>query len=105
MRIVRAHLGESIPYANSFGDVWSTTWASDDALYTVSDDTHGFDDACGLQGSNLAINRITGEPPDLHGVTINPMREYGHIAYFLEDDGMWKANGLTCVDGVLYLSV
>ncbi len=104
MRIVRAHLGAAIPYHESCGDLWTTTWADDDALYSASDDTLGFDRAC---ESNLAINRIDGVlPPDIRGVTVNAMRQFGALAEFRDEDGgMWKANGLSCVDGVLYLSV
>jgi hypothetical protein len=97
-------LGEAIRYPQSHGDVWTTTWADDGALHSVSDDTWGFDRAC---RSNLAVHRVTGDlPPDIRGETINCMGEFGGLAEFLpEDDGMWKANGLTCLDGVLYLSV
>ena len=104
MRIVGAQLGEAVRYPDSHGDNWYSTWADDGALYSVSDDTRGFDRAC---SSNLAIHRITGEaPPELHGETINPMPEYGGWGEFLpQDDAMWKGNGLACIDGVLYLSV
>ena len=104
MRIIRAHLGAAIPYHESCGDLWTTTWAGDGALYSASDDTLGFDRAC---ESNLAINRIDGDaPPNIHGVTINAMDQFGRLAEFRpEDDGMWKASGLICLDGTLYLSV
>lgn len=102
--ILSAHLGEPITYGDSFGDVWSTTWADDNYLYSVSDDTNGFKNAC---DSNLAINRISGEmPPDLEGTTINPMSDYGKMVGIAPlDGGNWKAGGLTCVEGVLYLAV
>lgn len=103
MRIEGAELGQAIPVGNSYGDVWSTTWAEDDALYTVSDDTKGFDEAC---SSNLAVHRLTGdEPSKLQAETVNCMTEYGEINEILEDAACWKANGMTCIDGVLYLSV
>ena len=80
-RIVRAQIGPSIRIPHSYGDVWTTTWADDDNLYAVADDTTGFNNAC---NSDLAIQRITGSaPPNLPGVTINPMKEYGPIATFL----------------------
>ena len=88
---------------NSYGDVWATAWADDDLLYTVSDDTHGFDDSC---NSNLAISVLSGDQAqDLRGRTVNPMKEYGACNEEGPDGATWKANGLTCVDGVLYLSV
>jgi hypothetical protein len=105
MHIVRAHLGPAIPCSGqSHGDLWSTAWADDGALYSASDDTHGFDNVC---NSNLAVNRITGDtPPNLQGKTINCMEAYGGSSEFLPaDGGMWKANGITCLDGVLYMSV
>jgi hypothetical protein len=101
---LKLHLGQSIPLANCAGDLWSTTWADDDNLYAASDDTSGFKNVC---SSNLAINRISGSgPPDLQGFTINCMAAYGRASETRkEDGGMWKACGLTCVDGILYLSV
>jgi len=104
MRIRTAHLGEPVQCPRSSGDLWTATWAEDGDLYVASDDTSAFDGAC---GSNLAISRVIGDvPPDLRGVTINCMKEYGGGSETRrEDGGMWKACGLTCVDGVLYMSV
>lgn len=102
--LLRAQLGEAIRYPESHGDLWTATWADDDNLYVASDDTQGFDKGC---SSNLAINKMTGNmPPDVHGVTINGMKEYGGWGELRKEDGaMWKACGLTSVNGVLYLSV
>ena len=103
MKIISGHFGQATRYPNSHGDVWTTTWVGDGALYSVSDDTYGIDRAA---NSNLAVHRIVGDmPPNIRAETINPMREYGHLAQFLDDDGMWKANGLTCIDDVLYMSI
>jgi hypothetical protein len=101
---LRAHLGGAIRYPESHGDLWTATWADDDNLYVASDDTQGFDKAC---SSNLAMSKIKGGmPPDVHGVTINAMSEFGGWGELRKEDGaMWKACGLTSVDGVLYLSV
>jgi len=103
-RVLKVHLGKATRCPESGGDLWTATWADDDNLYVASDDTSGFNGAC---GSNLAVNRISGRmPPDLHGVTINCMKEFGGGSETrVEDGGMWKACGLTCVDGVLYMSV
>ena len=38
-RILKAQTGNAVRLANRSGDVWTTTWADDDNLYTVSDDT------------------------------------------------------------------
>jgi hypothetical protein len=101
-RIVNAHIGDGIRLPNCSGDVWTTTWADDDHLYSVTDDTTGFNKAC---NSNLAVQRITGgPPPNIQGDTVNPMAEFGKAAELKEDGASWKASGLTCVDGVLYLA-
>lgn len=99
-----AHLGKPVQLAGSGGDTWIAAWADDGELYVTSDDTSGFRNAC---NSNLAINRVTGAmPPNLHGETVNCMKEYGGGSETRkEDGGMWKACGITCVDGVLYMAV
>jgi|SRR5579875_97752 len=101
---IAATLGEHITYSNSEGSVLSDTWADDDSLYNVSDDTEGFNKAC---NSKLAVKRTNGViPHDHEGVTVNPMLEYGHAKETIPiDGGTWKGSGLTCVDGVLGLSV
>lgn len=106
MRIARARFGNPIRPQTSFGDVWTTTWADDDALYSVSDDTMGFDNSLAPEGSNVAIHRLTGDAPQVRGLTINPMSQLGSFSQvYPEDDATWKANGLACIDGVLYLSI
>jgi hypothetical protein len=102
-RIVKAHLGKEILYTNSKGDTWTATWADDNSLYASSDDTFGFNRVC---DSNLGVHRIMGgPPPNIQGVTINPMNEFGKRGELKSDDASWKACGLICVDGVLYFSV
>jgi hypothetical protein len=102
--IASAHLGNAVACEGSRGDVWTTTWADDHQLYSVSDDTTGFDNAC---SSNLAVHSIVGEtPPNLRGKTVNPMKQFGAWAEVNPGDGAsWKASGLVSVDGVLYLSI
>ena len=102
--IIRASLGDAIVVPDSMGDTWSAAWADDGGLYVSSDDTKGFKDAC---NSNLAISRLTGDAPAaLRGTTVNCMKEFGEGSETLrQDGGMWKACGLTCVDGILYLAV
>ena len=102
-RIVKAQIGNSVRIPNCSGDVWTTTWADDNNLYSVTDDTTGFNKAC---DSNLAVQRVTGgPPPNLQGETVNAMREFGKGGELKTDNASWKASGLTCVDGVLYLAV
>jgi hypothetical protein len=104
MRIVGATLGDAIriqPEGN--GDVWATTWAGDGNLYSAADDAIGFGEEC---RSNLAVFRIEGEePPHLLGSMVNPMSDYGALTELGPDHACWKANGLTCIEGVLYLGV
>jgi len=102
-----ARLGAPTKLAGSGGDTWIAAWADDDTLYVTSDDTSGFDNACGKSASNLAVNRVSGSmPPQLRGETVNCMKEYGLGSETKrEDGGMWKACGITCVDGILYMGV
>ena len=95
------YLSEPLLYPKSHGDVWSCTWAEDDLLYSVADDTHGVADAC---DSNLAMHVLKGCPPSHCLETINPMSDYGSLQFHDGFDS-WKANGLVSVDGVLYLGV
>jgi hypothetical protein len=102
-RIVGATIGRAVRLRGSHGDLWSAAWADDDELYVASDDTFGFDRAA---DSNLAVNRVIGAiPPDLAGITVNPMWAYGRQTEYRADDGMWKATGIASVDGSLYLGV
>lgn len=94
-------LTEPILYPESHGDVWSCAWADDGEVYTVSDDTQGIAQSC---NSNLAVHRVTGTPPDHKMVTVNPMADYGKMCG-VDGFDTWKANGMTSIDGVLYLGV
>jgi hypothetical protein len=124
---LRAQIARPVRDFTSHGDTWTSTWADDGNVYTISDDTMGFHRACSILpevrrregpppdltkikvqelGSNVAVHRLTGDPPRVQGETVNPMREYGGWAESSREDGAtWKGCGLTCVDGVLYLSV
>lgn len=84
-------LGNAIRDRND-GDVWSTTWAADDNLYSVADDT---------QGWNLSIYRVEGVPPRHKVTRINEMREYDKAV----QRPWWKGAGLASIDGVLYLGI
>lgn len=111
-------LSKPIMNTSYYGDVWSTAWADNGNLYAVADDTWGGanpfpnmhdntpDDTWGAEfsGSNLAIYRIDGTPQNNTIHLLNKMQPYGH-ATWREERATWKANGMTCVDGVLYLSV
>lgn len=93
--------GEQHRYPASYGDTWSSTWADDDQVYVVGDDTTGVGKSV---NSNLAIFRVRGTPPE-HGIeTVNPMAEYGP-SNTVDGADTWKGAGLVSVDGVLYLGV
>ena len=81
-------------YSGYSGDTWSCTWANDDNIYTLADDSNG---------SNLAIDVIAGNPPFDHKKIerVNPMSEWGPAGA----NGWWKGSGLASIDGVLYLGI
>jgi hypothetical protein len=92
-RIVDVALGKPIVYANSNGDVWQATWADDGELYSCSDDTSGFNNAC---NSNFAYHKISGDDPArLVGATVNPMRDYGKAAAEGKDRCNCRNSGAT----------
>lgn len=94
---------------NSVGDTWCPVWAMDGNLYSSSCDGSGFDERA---NSNLCFHKITGDIVDdnhgLKGETINAMNKTGDHRW---DYGLWagkpnwKANGLTSIEGTLYLFV
>ena len=85
----------------SHGDVWACAWADDGHLYAAADDCQGINKS---NSSNLAIFKVPGTPTAPAIELVNPMHLYGSWGYY---DGFasWKANGMTCVDGTLYLGV
>jgi hypothetical protein len=111
-------------FDNSFGDLWAATWADDDTLYLISDDTSGFDRAC---WSNLALSQLSGDSiAGLNGRTINPLSQFGAAhADGTDETGVshpgdqpvpdtgedvggrttWKGTGLACVEGTLYVAL
>jgi hypothetical protein len=97
---------EVVRYPNFDGDTFSLAWADDGQLYTSADDTlgHGADGRFTETNCNLAIYRVDGTPPDHRMTLVNPMRAFGNRCQ-IDGEATWKANGMTCVDGVLYLSV
>jgi len=83
---------------NNVGDVWSNTWADDDNLYLVGDDTFLGDDP---RGRNLSIYKGEGMPPEHKVTPINDMQEFLQAVVA----PWWKGAGLACIDGVLYLGL
>lgn len=94
-------LTEPSIYPGSHGDLWACTWARDGNVYAAADDTLGINYS---NSSNLAVYKIEGNPPHHKISLVNPMRAYGPMCW-RDGQDTWKANGLTSVDGVLYMSV
>ncbi|MDR0845528.1 MAG: DUF4185 domain-containing protein, partial [Tannerella sp.] len=91
----------TIQQFNQLGDTWIGTWADDDHIYSVADDC-----TTDSATSNLALFRLKGEDPlQLKLEMINPMLEYGKICELDADSLAWKASGITCIDGILYMFV
>ena len=102
-RIVSATVGPAVRVdGDVFGDTWSVCEGPGGELFAAADDTRGFGNVC---STNLAVNVISGTPPALTGVTVNPMTQFGAMCETGPDLGNWKANGITAVDGSLLLSV
>lgn len=108
-KIIKCEIGESVRINNSFGDLWSNTWAPDNSLYCISDDTQGFDRKC---NSNIALTRLTGDSPkNLTGENINCMEYFGTMGSSGKEkscDGCmenWKGCSIICVDNILYVTV
>jgi hypothetical protein len=100
---LKATIGEPIGYKNLHGDSWTPTWADDDNLYSIADDTLGT--PAQPISANLAVYKITGNIPDIHVEVVNAMPEFGKLGDTKPEDlACWKASGLTCIDGVLYLA-
>jgi PA14 domain/Domain of unknown function (DUF4185) len=100
-QIIDGRTDKPTAYPNTFGDSWVGTWADDDAVYVYADDTWN-----GNKSSNLAVYRLVGDDPfNLTVQPINSMDEYGHAGELGQDKCSWKASGITCVDGVLYIAV
>jgi hypothetical protein len=78
------------------GDCWASTWADDNNIYTVGDDTMLSDGYW-----NLSVYKVAGTPPKHIVTPINEMKAYGQSGrpYW------WKASGLASIDGVLYLGI
>ena len=63
--IFGAELGQAVRYNQGErsvkADTWAITWADDNCLYTLMDDTWGFDQALEATGGrNLIIGKLEG---------------------------------------------
>ena len=81
-------------------DNWPITWADDDRLYTAYGDGWGFELKTEKKLS-LGLAQIEGSPEDFTGVNIRS--ETGERTG--QGAAGFKASGMLCVDGVLYMLV
>ncbi len=81
-------------------DIWATTWADDDLLYTAYGDGWGFEPRTELKMS-LGLACISGQPPGLQGENLRSAsgERVGQGKFGP------KASGMLMVDGVLYMLV
>jgi hypothetical protein len=94
------------------GDSFAATWSNDDVIYSIADDTQGFDGTSSSHGttdSNLAIFKLSAPDTTMVGSMVNPMTAYGtsnqQLAGGNNLGGTFKANGIISVAGKLYVSV
>ncbi len=86
---------------SSDGDLWASCWSDDGNLYSANGDGKGF--STGGPFGDVAVNRISGSPPWLTGVTLATGATVGSI---------WsgagynrKPTGMACVGSTIYLAV
>lgn len=89
--------------SNSDGNVWSSTWAENGDLYSISDDTSGWNSTC---DANFAIEEETGNDPlHLTGRIVNCMTAYGFAGQSAPNQYNWKAESIISIGGTLYASI
>lgn len=95
-------------YATKYilSDVWSNTWADDDKIYAVHDDSGGWQEADRAgSGRNLEISQLSGYTSSLTGTIVNTMDSFGTQGQTGADSASYKANGIISIRGTLYASV
>jgi hypothetical protein len=88
-------------------DIWPTTWAADDSVYTAWGDGGGFDgtERSKMTGrSSLGFARISGFPDPVDAASIAGKNVWGQAPAFAEAQATFggKVVDLISVDGVLY---
>jgi hypothetical protein len=83
-------------------DVWANTWADNDAIYAVNDDSYGWQDVAPT--SNLQVSTLSAPDTTMTGTNVNVMAEFGTLGQKGTDNATWKANGIISVSGTLYVS-
>lgn len=109
-RSIRVKFGSPRAYAEAGGDTWYNTVDSKGNILATSNDTGGYGRACfsgGRHGSDIAVNRMRGEPRRLKISTINCMTSYGPIGGGPQskDSCSWKTGGIARIGRTIYLAV
>jgi len=107
MELTNVHVSYGNKVPGTHGDIWPITWGDDDHVYAAASDTHGCPEGLYPKGRNVSVVRVDGDAqsPSLH--VLNPMEQFGEALSYEgdgEDRGSWKASGLVCVEGRLYLA-
>jgi hypothetical protein len=90
--------GYSTNYISS--DVWANTWADDDKIYAVNDDSFGWQDVAPT--SNMEVSLLSDYTTAFTGSSVNKMAPWGTASQKGTDGAAFKAMGLISVNGVLY---
>ena len=99
-----------------FADGFMTAWGANHHLYTITNDTKGWNNAMyASRGRNLSFDSFgMTSPPNLVGSAINTMDRFGVDAEGRAEMNpnlnrlkwyVWKANSVTSIDGYLYMTV
>lgn len=80
------------------GDLWPSCWADDDNLYAANGDGTAFTSA--PNRFDMAVNRISGMPPNLTGTTV--ATDVG--TNWSGPNYNRKPTGMLCVNNTLYLA-
>jgi hypothetical protein len=81
-------------------DLWPTTWADDNHLYTSWGDGGGFGGTNKKGRVSLGVARIEGHPETFRGFNI-----FGGYNPKIKASFVGKPTGLICIDGVLYMGI
>jgi len=81
-------------------DLWPTTWADDNQLYTSWGDGGGFGGTNKKGRVSLGTARIEGHPEAFRGLNI-----FGGYHPKVQASFVGKPTGLICIDGILYMGI
>lgn len=108
---VTAAYGTAFKYNSNYptkfipGDSFATTWSNDNNIYTIADDTSGFQLDWNTNPSfNFVISTMSTADTSTTGTTIQNFGGlFGAASGTGSDGGTYKANGIISVSGTLYV--